>query len=108
MATAHFAADAPIGATAEIATFDATLGADCIVGAAPALEIVQQGGLGVASVGASSRTIEEDGADCDGVIVPQATLSYEGAAGGIDTVVVREITGMARPDVIHTGRIRVR
>ncbi len=108
LAAASFAADAPLGATATVASFEAPLGDDCLAGTAPILEIVQQGSLGAASIGAGGRTIEDEGGDCDGVIVPQSTVFYDGAASGIDTVVVRESAGMTRPDIIHTGRIRVR
>ena len=107
-AAALSAADAPLGAQTQVAGFDAEVDENCMAGPVPVIEIVQQGALGTASVGASSRTITDEGGACDGSTVPQAALFYEGASAGIDTVLVREMRGGARPDVLHATKIRVR
>ncbi|SEA69010.1 hypothetical protein [Rubrimonas cliftonensis] len=108
IAYASTAADAQAGASAEIAAHY-SLGEECAV-SAPVLEIVEPGALGVASLGSVARTFSAPDAPCDGTEAQASAVFYDAAAGvsGVDTVVYRELTGGARPDVVHTVSVRVR
>lgn len=108
-AQASLAASAQAGVNSLVASFPASRDV-CDIGATPVIEVVQQGALGVASVGAATETIAAPDEACDGQPLPAAGLYYDAPAGvaAVDTVVVRELGAGSAPDVVHTVLVRVR
>ncbi len=84
--------------------------ADCAVGPAPQIEILEQGTLGVARVAPATDVIVAPEQDCDGDEVAGAGVFYDANAGavGIDRVVYRELRPGAEPDRTYAANIRVR
>ena len=87
-----------------------TVGPDCAVGAAPQIEIISQGKLGVARVAPATDVIVAPEQDCDGDEVAATGVFYDANAGavGIDSVVYRALRGGALPDRTYAANIRVR
>lgn len=83
---------------------------ECVVGAAPEIEILAQGKLGVARVAPAVDAIEAPGAECDGDEAAATGVFFDAAAGavGVDTVVYRELRRGAQPDRTYAANIRVR
>jgi hypothetical protein len=109
IAQASVAGDAQAGVNSLVTSFAAPVTA-CEIGPVPLMEVIQQGTLGVASVGPATTAIVAPDEDCDGDQLPAVGLYFDAPAGasGIDTVTLRQFNGGGRPDVIHTAIVRVR
>ena len=82
----------------------------CAVEPAPAIEIVQDGSLGVLNVEFESEAIVLPDTPCDGQSLDVAAVYYEATpeATGIDTVVYRELRAGVGPDTTFTAQAQVR
>jgi len=82
----------------------------CAVEPAPAIEIVEDGALGVLSVAFESEAIVLPDTPCDGESVDVAAVYYEATpeAAGIDTVRYRELRAGVGPDTTFTAQVQVR
>jgi hypothetical protein len=82
----------------------------CDIEPAPQIEIIQDGRLGAITVSPQSEPIVLPETPCDGESAETTAVFYEAPAdaAGFDTVIYRELSPGAAPDVTYTATVRLR